>query len=135
MPDLTTHPVGLKATCLSYSCLALVGFKKLDLAKFSEFGLMKFGELSALLLLLGKSQHMLPKPRFSKPIFGHSTGSSTTLDRPYRQHFRQCFLRADEPWTSRSLTKATHARPKQGKFPMMQAVQEAREIQANLKTK
>ena len=36
---------------------------------------------------LGKINKMLPKPRFSKPIFGHSTGS-TKSDRPYGKQFR-----------------------------------------------
>ena len=34
---------------------------------------------------------MLPKSRFSKPIFGHSAGS-TKLDRPYCKQFSILFL-------------------------------------------
>ena len=34
-----------------------------------------------------KIDKILPKPRFSKPIFGHPAGS-TKLDRPYCKQFR-----------------------------------------------
>ena len=41
--------------------------------------------------VFGKIDKILPKPRVSKPIFGHSAGS-TKLDRPYckRSRFRKC---------------------------------------------
>ena len=39
-----------------------------------------------MLFFLGKTDKMLPKSRFSKPIFGHSAGS-TKLDRPYCKRF------------------------------------------------
>ena len=40
-----------------------------------------------MLFFLGQIDKVLPKPRFSKPIFGHSAGSSK-LDRPYCKQFR-----------------------------------------------
>ena len=62
--------------------------RQLRFSNFPAFGLKKmFGELCLLLFLLGKKDKVLPKPGFSKPIFGHSAGS-TKLDRPYCKQFR-----------------------------------------------
>ena len=51
---------------------------------------------------LGKTDKMLPKSRFSKPIFGHSAGS-TKLDRPYCKRF----------WTHKKGSKILWGNPKQ----------------------
>ena len=60
--------------------------EKSDLLNFRGPDWRKFSELCVLLFLLGKTDRMLRKSRFSKPIFGHSAGS-TTLDRPHCKRF------------------------------------------------
>ena len=60
--------------------------EKSDLVNFRGPDWRKFSELSVLLFFLGKTDKMLPKSRFSKPIFGHSAGS-TKLDRPHCKRF------------------------------------------------
>ena len=60
--------------------------EKSDLVNFRGPDWRKFSELCVLLFFLGKTDKMLPKSRFSKPIFGHSVGS-TKLDRPYCKRF------------------------------------------------
>ena len=60
--------------------------EKSDLVNFQGPDWSKFSELCVLLFLLGKSDKMLPKSRLSKPIFGHSAGS-TKLGRPYCKRF------------------------------------------------
>ena len=60
--------------------------EKSDLVNFRGPDWRTFSELCVLLFFLGKTDNMLPKSRFSKPIFGHSAGS-TKLDRPYCKRF------------------------------------------------
>ena len=61
--------------------------EKSDLVNFQGPDRRNFSELCVLLFFfLGKTDKMLPKSRFSKPIFGHSAGS-TELDRPYCKRF------------------------------------------------
>ena len=62
--------------------------RKSDLVNSRGPDWRKFSELCLLLFSLGKLDRMLPKSWFSKPIFGHSAGS-TKLDRPYCKQFRQ----------------------------------------------
>ena len=65
--------------------------EKSDSVNFRGPDWRKFSELCVLLFFLEKIDKMLPKSRFSKPIFGHSAGS-TKLDRPYckRLWLRDC---------------------------------------------
>ena len=60
--------------------------EKSDLVNFRGPDSRKFSELCFLLFFQGKTDKMFPKPRFSKPTFGHSAGS-TKLDRPYCKRF------------------------------------------------
>ena len=60
--------------------------EKSDLVNFQGPDWRKFSELCVLLFFLRKTDTMLPKSRFSKPIFGRSAGS-TKLDRPYCKRF------------------------------------------------
>ena len=60
--------------------------EKSDLVNFRGPDWRKFSELCVLLSFLGKIDKMLPKSRFSKPIFSHFAGS-TKLDRPHRKQF------------------------------------------------
>ena len=53
----------------------------------NEPGPLAFPQLCILLFSLGKIDKILAGPRFSKPIFGHSAGS-TKLDQPYCKQFR-----------------------------------------------
>ena len=48
--------------------------QKIRFSIFSGSGLKKSSELCVLPLVLGKASKMLPKPCFSKPTFGLSTG-------------------------------------------------------------
>ena len=60
--------------------------EKSDLVTFRGPDWRKFSELCVLLFFLRKTDKMLPKSQFSKPIFGQSAGS-TKLDRPYCKRF------------------------------------------------
>ena len=60
--------------------------EKSDLVNFRGSDWRKFSELCVLLFFPWKTDKMLPKSWFSKPIFGHSAGS-TKLDRPYCKRF------------------------------------------------
>ena len=60
--------------------------RKIRFSKFPGSELIKFSELCVLLFFLGKTDRMLPKSRFSKPLFGHSAGSPK-LDRPHCKRF------------------------------------------------
>ena len=60
--------------------------EKSDLLDFRGPAWRKSSELCVLIFFLGKTDKMLPKSRFSKPIFGHPAGS-TKLDRPYCKLF------------------------------------------------
>ena len=60
--------------------------RKIRFSKCLGSGLKKFSELCVLLFFLRKKNKTLPKPRFSKPTFGHSA-ESTKLDRPYCKRF------------------------------------------------
>ena len=74
--------------------------EKSDLVNFRGPNWKKFSELCVLLFFLGKIDKILPKPRFSKHIFGHSAGS-TKLDRPYCKQFRyKCFRRTQIRWVT-----------------------------------
>ena len=61
--------------------------KKSNLVNLCGPDWIKLSELCVLLFCPGKFDKMLPKPRLSKPTFGHSVGS-TKLDRPYCKQFR-----------------------------------------------
>ena len=63
--------------------------RKIRFTKFPGSDWKKFSEPCVLLFFLGKTDKMIPKSRFSKPIFGHSAGS-TKLDRPYCKRFWWC---------------------------------------------
>ena len=78
--------------------------KKSDLLNFRGLDWRKFSELCVLYFFLGKTDKMLPKSRFSKPIFGHPTGS-TKLDRPYCKRFWQKSGESDRPLTLIPLKK------------------------------
>ena len=85
--------------------------EKSDLVNFRGPNWRKFSELRVLLFFQGKIDKIFPIPRFSKPTFGHSAGS-TKLDRPYCKQFQSQFLRSSQKSaTSEELSNCLQCSP------------------------
>ena len=81
--------------------------ENLDLVNFWGLDSGKFSELCLLLFFIEKSDKLLPKPRFSKPIFGHPAGS-TKLDRPLLQTVPYCKRFPFRSWCAKTGEATVH---------------------------